>query len=314
MITNNAGTANITLTSPILTSNSGAGNPDQIQVNSYNAGTTLNITATNVNITASSINTGNGVMYQANLGSTMTGILSGGVVTGTNGILMQETGTNTSFTFTVTGLTSVTTHNLGSNAITVGKANGTNATFNGTVTSNVITSATCGGGCAGISVGSYGVSGSSTVNVSGNNISGVDSQGIIIQGGQGGSSLTATVQNNNLHNPVLTGGVNTSYAIDIYPGTQSGDAVCFAVNLGDMSSGHTVSGNRNLITGAWQSGGNPIEIGIFNNSIFKLLNYPNPNTSDANAAAWVVASNGGLGTDAFHIAPAGNFIAGAACP
>jgi hypothetical protein len=311
MITNNTGTANITLTSPILASNSGSGNPDQIQVNSYNAGTTLNITATNVNITASSVNTGNGVMYQANSGSTMTGILNGGVVTGTNGLLMQETGTSTTFTFTVTGLTSVTTHNLGSNAITVGKANGITATFNGTVTNNVITSATCGGGCAGISVGSYGVSGASTVNVSGNNISGVDAQGIVIQGGQGGSSLTATVQNNNLHNPVAG---DTSYAIDIYPGTQSGDTVCFAVNLGDMTAAHSVPANKNLITGTWQSGGNPIEVGIFDNSIFKLLNYPNPNTSDANAASWVSLSNGGLGTDAFHIAPAGNFIAGAACP
>jgi hypothetical protein len=311
MITNNTGTANITLTSPVLASNSGSGNPDQIQVNSYLAGTTLNITATNVNITASSVNTGNGVSYQANSGSTMTGILNGGVVTGTNGLLMQETGTNTTFTFTVTGLTSVTTHNLGSNAITVGKANGTNATFNGTVTNNVITSATCGGGCAGISVGSYGASGASTVNVSNNNISGVDSQGIVIQGGQGSSSLTATVQANNLHNPVAG---DTSYAIDIYPGTQSGDAVCFAVNLGDMTAGHSVPANANIITGTWQSGGSPIEVGIFDNSIFKLLNYPNPGGTDAQAAAWVKASNGGLNVDAFHISPAGPFIAGAACP
>ena len=314
MISNNTGTANITLTTPILASNSGSGNPDQIQVNSYVAGTTLNITATNVNITASSINTGNGVMFQANSGSSMTGILNGGIVTGTNGILMQEAGTNTTFTFTVTGLTSVTTHNLGSNAITVGKANGTNATFNGTVTNNVITSATCGGGCAGISVGSYGASGSSTVNVSSNDISGVDSQAIIIQGGQGSSSLTATVQKNNIHNPVLTAGVNTSYAIDVYPGTQSGDAVCFAINLGDMTASHTVPANVNTITGAWQSGGNPIEVGIFDNSIFKLLNYPNSGGTDAQAAAWVKASNGGLNVDAFHISPAGPFIAGAACP
>jgi hypothetical protein len=311
MITNNTGTANITLTSPSLTNNSGSGNPDGIQVNSYLAGTILNVTATNVNITASSINTGNGVMFQPNSGSSMTSILNGGVVTGTNGVLMQETGTNTTFTFTVTGLTSVTTHNLGSNAITVGKGNGTNATFNGTVTNNIITSATCGGGCAGIKVASFGVSGASTVNVTNNNISGVDAQGIWIVGGQGGSSLTATVQNNNIHNPALTAGINTSYAIDIYPGTQSGDAVCFAANLGDMTASHTVPANRNTITGAWQSGGNPIEVGIFNSSVFKLLNYTG--TTDANAASWVSASNGGLGTDAFHLGT-NQFTAGASCP
>ena len=309
MITNNTGTANITLTSPTLTSNSGSGNPDQLQVNSYIAGTTLNVTATNVNITASSANTGNGVMFQANSGSSMTSILNGGVVTGTNGLLMQETGTNTTFNFTVTGLTSVTTHNLGSNAITVGKANGTNGVFTGTVTNNVITSATCGGGCAGIKVASFGVSGASTVNVSSNNISGVDAQGIWIVGGQGGSSLTATVQANNIHNPV--GSPNTSYAIDVYPGTTSGDAVCFALNLGDMTAAHTVSANRNTITGTWQSGGNPIEAAIFNSSTFKLLNYSG--STDANAAAWIAASNGGLGTDAFHLGT-NQFTSGASCP
>ncbi|HXH91482.1 MAG TPA: putative Ig domain-containing protein, partial [Thermoanaerobaculia bacterium] len=309
MITNNTGTANITLTSPTLTSNSGSGNPDQLQVNSYIAGTTLNVTATNVNITASSANTGNGVMFQANSGSSMTSILNGGVVTGTNGLLMQETGTNTTFNFTVTGLTSVTTHNLGSNAITVGKANGTNGVFTGTVTNNVITSATCGGGCAGIKVASFGVSGASTVNVSNNNISGVDAQGIWIVGGQGGSSLTATVQTNNIHNPV--GSPNTSYAIDVYPGTTSGDAVCFALNLGDMTATHTVPANRNTITGTWQSGGNPIEAAIFNSSTFKLLNYSG--STDANAAAWIAASNGGLGTDAFHLGT-NQFTSGASCP
>ena len=312
MITNNTGTANITLTSPTLTSNSGSGNPDQIQVDSYLAGTTLNITATNVNITASSINTGNGVMFQANSGSSMTGILNGGVVNGTNGVLMQSAGTNTNFTFTVTGLTSVANHNLGSNGITVGKGNGTNGVFNGTVTNNVITAATCGGGCAGIKVASFGVSGGSTVNVTNNNISGVDAQGIWIVGGQGGSSLTATVQNNNIHNPA--GSPNTSYAIDIYPGTTSlptPDAVCFAINLGDMTAGHTVPGNRNTITGSWQSGGNPIEVGIFNSSTFKLLNYTG--SSDANAASWVSASNGGLGTDAFHLG-SNQFTGGASCP
>ena len=313
MITNNTGTANVTLTSPTINSNSGTGNPDSLQVNSYTAGTTLNVTATNVNITASSANTGNGVMFQANTGSTMTSILNGGVVTGTNGLLMQETGTNTTFTFTVTGLTNVTTHNLGSNAITVGKANGTNATFNGTVTNNTITSALCGGGCAGIKVGSFGVSGASTVNVSNNDISGVDAQGIWIVGGQGGSSLTMTVHGNNVHNPALTAGVNTSYGIDIYPGTQSGDAVCFAGDIGDMTAAHTVPANRNTITGAWQSGGNPLEVLIFNSSTFKLLNYPNSNTNDANAAAWVKASQTGFNVDAAHLGT-NQFTAGASCP
>ncbi|MBV9070854.1 MAG: S-layer family protein [Acidobacteria bacterium] len=313
MITNNTGTANVTLTSPTINNNSGTNNPDSLQVNSYTAGTTLNVTATNVNITASSANTGNGVMFQANTGSTMTSILNGGIVTGTNGLLMQETGTNTTYTFTVTGLTSVTTHNLGSNAITVGKANGTNATFNGTVTNNVITSALCGGGCAGIKVGSFGVSGASTVNVSNNDISGVDAQGIWIVGGQGGSSLTMTVHGNNVHNPALTAGVNTSYGIDIYPGTQSGDAVCFAGDIGDMTAAHTVPANRNTITGAWQSGGNPMEVLIFNSSTFKLLNYPNSNTNDANAAAWVKASQTGYNVDAVHLGT-NQFTAGASCP
>jgi len=161
MVTNNTGTANITFTSPIIQNAGGAGNPDGLQVNSYAAGTVLNVTS---NTGTYNNVPGNGVMFQANSGSSMTGILSGGTATLTNGLLMQETGTGTSFNFTVTGLTAVTTHNLGSNAITVGKGNGT-GTFTGTVTNNVITSATCGGGCAGIKVASFGASGSSTVNV-----------------------------------------------------------------------------------------------------------------------------------------------------
>ena len=110
-ITNNTGTANLTFTNPIVQNSSGAGNPDGIQVDSFVSGTVLNVTATGVTINNI---TGNGVTFQASSGSSMTAILNGGTVTGTNGILMQSAGNNTSFTYTINGLTSITTHNFGS--------------------------------------------------------------------------------------------------------------------------------------------------------------------------------------------------------
>jgi len=302
-ITNNTGTANITFTNPVIQTSTGV--TDGVQVDSYLAGTTLNITATGVTINNVP---GNGVSFQASSGSTMTAILSGGTVTGTNGILMQSTGNNTSFTYTVTGLTAVTTHAFGSNAITAGKANGINGTVNGTITNNTITSALCGGGCNGITIGSFGASGTSVVNVSGNNISGVDASAIAATAGQGSSSLNVTIQSNTIHDPDPD---NFSYAIDLIAGTSSGDAPCFFANLGDMSTTHTVPANRNLITGLWQSGGNPIEAGIFNNSSFKLLNLPA--TGDAAAALWITASNTATGADTFHLGP-NQFVNGTSCP
>jgi VCBS repeat-containing protein len=302
-ITNNTGTANITFTNPIVQTSSGVS--DGIQIDSYLAGTILNVTATGVTINNVP---GNGFTAQANSGSTMTAILSGGTVTGTNGILMQSAGNNTSFTYTITGLTSVTTHAFGSNAITAGKANGVNATVNGTITNNTIASALCGGGCNGITIGSFGTSGASVVNVSGNNISGVDASAIAATAGQGSNSLNLTVQGNTIHDPDPG---NFSYAIDLIAGTSSGDAPCFFANLGDMSTTHTVPGNRNLITGLWQSGGNPIEAGIFENSSFKLLNLPG--TGDTAAALWIAASNTGGAADTFHFGP-NQFINGTSCP
>ena len=302
-VTNNTGTANITFTNPIVQTSAGSG--DGIQVDSYLAGTTLNVTANGVTINNVP---GNGVSFQASSGSTMTAILSGGTVTGTNGILMQSTGNNTSLTYTVTGLTAVTTHAFGSNAITAGKANGINGTVNGTITNNTITSALCGGGCNGITIGSFGVSGTSVVNVSGNNISGVDASAIAATAGQGASSLNVTIQGNTIHDPDPG---NFSYAIDLIAGTSSGDAPCFFANVGDMTTTHTVPANRNLITGAWQSGGNPIEAGIFNNSTFKLLNLPG--TGDTIAALWISASNNAAGADTFHLGP-NQFINGTSCP
>jgi VCBS repeat-containing protein len=302
-ITNNTGTANITFTNPIVRTSSGV--TDGIQVDSYVAGTILNVTATGATINNLP---GNGFTAQANSSSTMTAVLSGGIVTGTNGILMQSAGNNTSFTYTITGLTSVTTHAFGSNAITAGKANGINGTVNGTITNNTITSALCGGGCNGITIGSFGTSGASVVNVSGNNISGVDASAIAATSGQGSNSLNLTIQGNTIHDPDPD---NFSYAIDLIAGTSSGDAPCFFVNLGDMSPAHTVPANRNLITGAWQSGGNPIEAGIFNNSTFKLLNLPG--TGDAAAASWIAASNNGAAADTFHFGP-NQFINGTSCP
>jgi hypothetical protein len=221
---------------------------------------------------------------------------------------VQSAGNNSSLTYTITNLSSVTTHIFGSGAITAGKGSGINGTVNGTITNNVIASALCGGGCNGITIASFGTSGTSVVNVSGNDISGVDASAIAATAGQGSNSLNLTVQANNIHDPDPG---NSSYAIDLIAGTSAGDAPCFFGNIGDMSSTHTVPANRNLITGLWQSGGNPIEAGIFNNSSFKLLNLPA--SGDTAAALWITASNTGGAADTFHLGP-NQFISGTSCP
>jgi hypothetical protein len=305
-VSNVSGTANITFTSPIIATSpfdATKGNADGLQVDSY-VSANVTVSATNINIHNLA---GNSVSFQANSGSTMVATLNGGTSLLTNGILMQSAGTNTNFTYTVTNLTSVTTNPLGSNAITVGKANGTNGMANGTVTNNIIGNSPFDG----INLNSYGVSGASTVTVTGNTISNTN-RAISATAGQGGSSFNVIIQSNTIGAPVAG---TFAYAIDIVDGTQSGDSECLFLNLGDMSVGHTVPANKNNIsTTGWQSGGNPIEAAMFNNTIFKMLNFPGG--ADAGAASWVTASNtiaGGLGTDAFHLGT-NQFTAGASCP
>jgi len=304
-VTNTSGTANITFTSPTINTSpfSGSGNADGLQVDSYS---TANVTVMATNINFNNL-AGNSVSFQANSGSTMVATLNGGTSTLSNGILMQSTGNGTNLTYTVTNLSSVTTNPLGSNAITVGKANGTGGTTTGTVTNNTITSSPFDG----INLNSYGVSGTSSVTVKGNSISNTN-RAISATAGQGGSSFNVTIQGNTIGAPKPG---TFAYAIDIVDGTQSGDSECLFLNLGDMSSGHTVPANKNNIsTTGWQSGGNPIEAAMFNSTTFKMPNYAGAN--DAAAAAWITASNtiaGGLGTDAFHLGT-NQFTAGASCP
>jgi len=88
--------------------------------------------------------------------------------------------------------------------------------------------------------------------------------------------------------------------------------------VGDMSAGHTVPGNRNIITGAWHfpfAGLDlpPIRARINENTTFKLLNYPDSDSDDANAAAWITGSNAGSATETFH-AGTNQFLAGTSCP
>jgi VCBS repeat-containing protein len=304
IVTNNTGTTSLTFTSPIVRASAiSGGNADGINVQCYNSGTSCTINATSVTFGGASTNVlaGNSVNWSPNLGASMNATLNGGTSVNTNGIYLNGTGTGTTFTYNVSNLTSVTTHNLGSNAITVGNTNG-NGTYNGTVANNVITSATCSGACGGIVLNAFGTT-SNTFTVTGNNISGVDSVGIQAVGQ--GTNNNFTIQGNTLNGTVAG---NTSYAIDLSSGTSG----CLYGNIGDMSATHTVTANKNTISGTWQSGGNPISVVIFSGvSAGKLQGYSGG--SDASAAAWVKASNGNAGTDAFHTGAVG-FTGGTGCP
>jgi hypothetical protein len=309
MITNDSGTANITFTTPTVKSSPIAGgNADGINVQSYlTANLTLVCTgATFGGPAAADTLAGNSVNFGANSGSTMNATLSGGTSRLTNGIYFNSTGANTTFTYNISGVGTsapITTHNLGSNAITTGNTNaiGVAGTVNGTVTNNVISSATCGGSCSGIVVQGFGNS-TNTFTVTNNTIAGVDSVGIQAVGQ--GTSNNFTIQGNSLSGPVAG---DTSYAIDVSSGTSG----CLYSNLGDMSASHTIVANKNTISGAWQGGNNPISLATFGTAVGKIQGFTQ--TTDAQAATWVSASNGGAGADVFHTG-SNAFTGGSSCP
>ena len=313
-VTNNTGTANITFTSPVIQNSPlggvGQGNADGINAQAYNAGTTLNITATGG--TFNNI-IGNTTNWAPNSGAHMTAVLTGGTSTSTGGIYMASTGTNTQMTYTISGLTSVTTNATGSNGITVGRLNGTNITETGTITNNVVNvgSSSC-STCSCVVVNSYATSGLATIGVSNNTIGGNVFNAINVVGAVGGNSLNLTVQGNTLSTTQTS--ANDGYAIDITSGGAGGDTNCLFVNLGDMSPAHSVPGNQNTILGSnWVNGpgGHTISLAIFDNAQLKLSNLLT--FSDAGAAAWTAASNTNGGTDAFHFG-VNNFGGGAVCP
>ncbi|HEY6167229.1 MAG TPA: hypothetical protein VI454_04260, partial [Verrucomicrobiae bacterium] len=330
-ITNNTGTATINFTNNVV-DNVSVANPSQsdgFQADSYlTANMTVNVSNTGGVCTFNKLFS-NGVSIQASNGSTMNGTLSNCTITKTSGVLFQGSGTS-NMTGTVTGNTitnKISTDWVnpgnGSNAITIGKSSaGSTATFTGVVTNNIITSAHCGGGCAGIAAGGYG-NGTTNMTITGNNVQHVDQEGInfvVGQGTAGGTSNNVvTIQGNTVTNPDASG----SYAIEVTAGTQNGDHPCVVMNLGDMSVGHTVPANKNNVSNGttgfkWvpTGGASPAisAIGNYAAGVTATMKLPNltGGTNDAAAQAWIVASNTNASSDAFNGGVA--WQTGAVCP
>ena len=321
-ITNNSGTANVTISNTTIDSVTVVtpANSDGLQVQSYaTANVTVSVNNTGGTCTFNKLFS-NGVTFGSNNASVMNATLNNCSVTKTSGVFVQSTGTS-SMTATVTGntVTNKTTADgfgSGSNGITIGKASGTSVgTFVGVVTGNTVNKANCGGGCFGIDAGGYG-NGSTTMTVSNNNVSHVDAGGVRYVAGQGAGNNIFTMQGNTLTNP----DANFIYAVDIEGGSTGTDTVCLASNIGDMSTTHTVPANRNTITNGtsgftWLSyAGDPGTSGIGPSigpirlyGTFKLFNYIG--STDTQAQLWIVASNPGTSSDAF-----GGFTGGNTCP
>jgi hypothetical protein len=321
-ITNNLGVANFTFNADTIQNVGTPQNSDGFQFDSYG---TANVTV-NVNNTGGRcyINrlVSNGISFQSSGSSTMNATASGCFVNKTSGLLGQGSGTSTAtITFNADTITNKLTSDgwgNGSNAITIGKSSpGTSAVFHGIVTNNVINKAQCGGGCRGIDANAFG-NGTETMVITGNLVQHVDQEGIAFTAGQGSTNSVVTMQANTVTNPDVSG----SYAMEITLGTQSGDAPCVAWNVGDMSVGHAVSANRNIMSNgstgfSWVgSGGAPSisAIAFYSAGLggaFKLFNYTG--STDAQAQAWIVASNTGASSDAFTGA-APHFTGGTTCP
>ena len=321
-ITNNSGTANITIsnntidnvtiTTPALS--------DGVQVQSYaTANVTVSVTNGAGTCTFNKL-FGNGVSLGSNGASVMNATLSNCNVNKTTGVLVDSTGTS-SMTASVTGNTiankiAADGFGTGSSGITIGKASGASAgTFVGVVTNNNINKANCGGGCLGIDGAGFG-NGSTTMTISNNLVQHADGGGIRYVAGQGTGNNIVTVQGNNITNPDS----DFIYAIDMEAGSSGTDNVCLAANIGDMSPTHNVPANANTITNGssghtWLSyNGDPGTTGsgpaigpITFFGTFKLFNYTG--STDAQAQAWIVASNPGTSSDAF-----GPFSGGNTCP
>ena len=324
LITNNTGTAtvnftnntvdNVTITTPTSS--------DGFQLQAYSS---ANVTATVSNGAGTcTFNKlfSNGIVFGANNASVLNATLSNCGVTKTAGVFLQGSGTS-NMTGTVSGNTitnKVASDGFGngSNAITIGKSSGSStSTFTGSVTNNTITKANCGGGCTGIVAGAFG-NGTTSMTITGNNIQHVDAEGINFTAGQasGTSNNVLTIQGNTLTNPDSSG----NYPIDITLGTSTGDHPCLAANIGDMSVGHTVAANRNVITNGtfqWVNIGGAPTIGPIGNyapgitGVFKLFNLTG-GTDDTAAQNWIVASNPGTSSDAFNGGVA--WQSGTTCP
>jgi VCBS repeat-containing protein len=327
-ITANTGTGTINFTNNTV-DNVSVANPahsDGFQAQSYlTANMTVTVSNTGGTCTFNKLYA-NGVQMAANSGSTMNGTLSNCTITKTSGVFFQSAGTSTMTgtisTNTITNKLSTdwTAAGNGSNAITIAKSSGASVgTFTGIVTNNIITSAHCGGGCAGIASGGYG-NGTTTMTITGNNVQHVDQEGINFITGQGSgtSNNVVTIQGNTVTNPDASG----SYAIEATVGTQSGDHPCVVMNFGDMSVGHTVAANKNSVSNGttgfkWvpTGGGSPSisAIGNYAAGVTGTLKLPNltGGTTDAAAQAWIIASNTGASSDAFNGAA---WVAGATCP
>jgi VCBS repeat-containing protein len=327
-ITNNTGTATVNFTNNTV-DNVTVANPahsDGFQAQAYSSAN-LTVTVSNTGGTCTFNKLfGNGVMIGANNSSTVNGTLSNCTVTKTTGVFLQGSGTS-NMSGTVTGNTisnKVSTDwvsaGSGSNGITIAKSSGaSSATFTGNVTNNTINKANCGGGCTGVAAGSFG-NGTTTMTINGNLIQHVDSEGINFTAGQasGTSNNVLTIQGNTITNPDSS----FNYPIDVTNGTSSGDHACIAMNIGDMSVGHTVAANRNTITNGstgfqWVNIGGAPSIGPIGNyaagitGTFKLFNLTG-GTDDTAAQNWIVASNPGTSSDAYNGGVP--WVSGTSCP
>jgi VCBS repeat-containing protein len=197
-----------------------------------------------------------------------------------------------------------TTFNSG-NAISIARNAGASGAVNATVTGNVIGTAgvlasgtNCGGGCIGISISARG-SNTFRTRIENNQIRQVDAFGIRLLAGQGTASLSATVMNNDVGEPLATALAGISIQSGIV--TADTSSVCAAIE-------------DNVVTGAWTPG---IAVRNFSSgSQFSLPGYLGLGTDTTAVAAFISGNNTVASVTATRrtIAPANQFSGGGPCP
>jgi len=329
-ITINTGTATVNFTNNTV-DNVTIVNPnasDGSQIQTFNSANVTALVGPGAGTCSFNKLKGNGVTMGASGSSTLVGTLTNCTANLTSGTVFSNGNTSnmtanvTSNTITNKESTDWVNAGNGSNGISIGKASAASAaTFTGVINGNHVMKAHCGGGCIGIDLDGFG-QGTTTLTVTNNDIHHTDANGLRFTAGQAttNSNSIVTIQANNVTDP----DTNNNYAVDLEIGPNGTDAVCTAMNVGDMSVGNVNPGNKNTVTngagghnwvqflsaGAGHQGTGCAISGIIYTapaSKFRLFNYTG--STDTQAQAWFVAANPGTSSDSV-----GPYNGGTTCP
>lgn len=166
----------------------------------------------------------------------------------------------------------------------------TRGAVSGEVVENIVSSATCGGGCSGVSVTAIG-RGSSSAVIARNTIARVDLNGILARAG-GDATLHVRIIGNTIREPF---GTDALHAISIAAGMRKTDRAAVCAEVG--GAGDEV----NTIAGAWNAAGGGTGIRLARAAeaaTLAIAHYAGDRTNSAGLSKFVAGRNRGAAVEA----------------